>query len=471
MSHATRRWLVLLTFVAFALRMPAFFTNTFFPDEALYASWARLIATGRDLFLAGQPLDKPPFLFYWQALFLALMGSSTDWAVRLPNLFASVMVIPLVGQLVWRVYKNNATTIVGVGIMALSPFAIQFSATAFTDPLMVMLLVGALVVAVEKSKTENKKSKINAGILLTLAFATKQTALIFLPLLLAIGIFNHWQPRQWRQFSFGIALILIPLLIWDFGRPIPNTWATTGANYGSIRPAYSWELLPRLQAWATLWQLTIGSKWLILATLLLAIYNRHPQLSTINYQLSILFLLTYALLHWLAVIPVWDRYLLPTIPLIALLIAPKLSTINYQLSTLFLLLLMLPFSLQARNGVFSIGGQATADQGIAQIAQVLEPYPYGTVLYDQTSSWHWKYYLIDQKIFHSWYPNPDFLLHDLQTFANDTDQRFLILPNDDSATPTHRTLTSAGFELQYVTASDKLVLYQINILSPNPASR
>ena len=77
-----------------ALRLRGLFANTFHADEALFASWARLIAVWRDPLLLTQPVDKPPLLFYSQALFYPLFGP-VEWAARLPSLLASLLLIPV----------------------------------------------------------------------------------------------------------------------------------------------------------------------------------------------------------------------------------------------------------------------------------------------------------------------------------------------------------------------------------------
>jgi hypothetical protein len=345
---------------------------------------------------------------------------------------------------------------------------------------------------VGKRKTGGGKMTFYAGIFFALATATKQPAWLFLPLLISIGFLNNWQTRDWVRFFAGTIAILIPLFIWDYGRGVPDTWTMLNANFGKIRLAYSWELWERLWAWGKLWQIVFGSWWVVVFMGIGWAASRcfygggkwlKPLLQTYDW-LWLGFLFGYFVFHWFGVIPVWDRYVMPAIPIVAILLGRVVGTQRYtekaqrftenrknplreslfasvNLRVPLLLLLMLPFAWQARNGAFPVGGQAHADRGIAEIAPFLEPYPYGTVLYDQTSSWHWRHYLIDTKVFHVWYPNPDFLVHDLQVFADNPDTRLLILPQDDSATPTYRTLTSAGFALQYVTASDELVLYRI----------
>ncbi len=97
--------LLLCILAAFALRLPGLFANTFSADEALFATWARYIATWRDPLLLTQLVDKPPLAFYLQALFFPFFGP-VEWAARLPNFIAGLLLIPLTVRLYRRLYRS-----------------------------------------------------------------------------------------------------------------------------------------------------------------------------------------------------------------------------------------------------------------------------------------------------------------------------------------------------------------------------
>ncbi|MCA9939779.1 MAG: hypothetical protein KC418_14145, partial [Anaerolineales bacterium] len=69
MPARTRTWLMILILIGILWRVGGLFTHTFRPDEALFASYARLIAVWRDPLLQTQLVDKPPLAFYAQAAF------------------------------------------------------------------------------------------------------------------------------------------------------------------------------------------------------------------------------------------------------------------------------------------------------------------------------------------------------------------------------------------------------------------
>ncbi|MBK9613698.1 MAG: phospholipid carrier-dependent glycosyltransferase [Dehalococcoidia bacterium] len=145
-------------------RFHALFANTYHADEALFATWARFIATWRDPLLLTQAVDKPPLLFYLQALFyLYPVLGPTEIAARLPNFIASILLVPLVGVWAWRLYGDEVTAVLAALLLALSPFAIQFSATAFTDPLLTFWLVAAFVAATKMAPHHRKTVQEQVG--------------------------------------------------------------------------------------------------------------------------------------------------------------------------------------------------------------------------------------------------------------------------------------------------------------------
>ncbi len=154
------RWAGTVVLVlAFGLRVPLLNGPRFHPDEALFASFARSIAVWRDPLLATAPVDKPPLLFYLQALCYPFLGPR-EMAARLPNLWASLVTVAITYAIARQLGRVAPTAndvraraqclgpTVAALIVALSPLAIAFGATAFTDPLMVMWGTAAVLAAV-----------------------------------------------------------------------------------------------------------------------------------------------------------------------------------------------------------------------------------------------------------------------------------------------------------------------------------
>ncbi len=480
MPTTSRVLLLALILLATGLRLPPLFSNHFHADEALFASWARLIAVWRDPLLITQVVDKPPLLFYLQALAFPAFGR-VEWAARIPNMIASILLVPLTAVFSWRTVRNSLGALIAALLVAMSPLAIQFSATAFTDPLMTGLLVAALLFVVSPSRPSW------AGICFGLAILTKHQAWLFLPLLAGFAWLSNWRIRQWQNMLAGLLPPFLILLVWQLlRRGSLDIWSNQLGNFGGLRLAWSWELLPRLSAWSTLWPYTLGSIILLLLFLpLLPVVWRseadEDDTSILDDRLLVIYIIVYLTTHWLLAIPVWDRYLLPLIPLVAVVIGHGLGLINdrvqkkrsdsrYSMALLGVLLLLLLTALQApaafaaRRSQFSVGSQPGADQGAWQVAEYLDQAPYGTVLYDHWYSWHWRYAFLDRGVYISWFAHPDDLARDLEVFGSAPGQRFLVLPDSEVALPVLRRLEATGFVPNPVLrtgARPGMILYQL----------
>ncbi|MBP7592683.1 MAG: phospholipid carrier-dependent glycosyltransferase [Chloroflexi bacterium] len=541
-------------------RFHALFANTFHADEALFATWARFIATWRDPLLLTQAVDKPPLLFYLQALFyLYPVLGPTEIAARLPNFIASILLVPLVGVWAWRLYGDEVTAVLAALLLALSPFAIQFSATAFTDPLLTFWLVAAFVAATKMAPHHRKTVQEQVGttqeqvgtaqeqvgtaqeqvgtaqeqigttqeqvgttqeqvgtaqeqvgttqeqvgttqeqvgtapqaflaaFCFSLAVAAKYQAWLFLPLLLGLGWLQGWRRREWARFVLGLLPVLALLLAWDAARGGGLAlWSAQMGNYGGVRLIWSWELWPRLAAWLRMWRwLFVWPAWgviVVVALLRPFLPSNWTRMNTDEHGLTrhysqflALFIAAYFLLHWFLAVPVWDRYLLPLLPLVALLVARLLTQLVQSLSALrtphfalrlLALLVLITLLIPAwggRNGRYPIGGQPQADGGAAQIAALLDDAPYGTVLYDHWYSWQWGYHLFWRRVYVNWLPYPAVLTEDLAVFGDDGSPRYLVLPLGQPALPFRRAVAEAGFQLTPIptAAPTTMQLYRI----------
>lgn len=475
-SHPVRWWLLALAGLAFALRLPGIFANTFAADEALFATWARLIAAGQDPLLQGQLVDKPPLLFYLQAAVFWLVGPA-DWAARLPILVASILLIPLTARLASALYSDALTTTMAAAVLAFAPLAIQLSATAYLDPLLTAFIVAALLaVARARSTTAPRRTPFfAAGVLFGLAAAVKYQAWLFLPLVIGLAAVNGWRRPEWGYWLRGFALVLVALAAWELARAGRLAlWPQQVASLGGFRLAWSWELWPRLQEWAAVWATLLDSAALQFGLLLavppfLALLLSHDDRPALLDQLLIVYLLGYFLLHWFVAAPIWSRYALPAAPVAALVLsrlvarvvtfgegfAPQLAGRQARQAWLALAAPLLLGLAQARPIGEAAAGWPAADQGAGRLAQFLDDAPYGTVLYDHWHSWQWRYYLFDGRVYLSWFPTPAALAEDLAVFDDSSGRRYLALPASPAALPVLRALNEAGFRAEPVpTAAD-----------------
>jgi 4-amino-4-deoxy-L-arabinose transferase-like glycosyltransferase len=472
--------LLLLTCLGAGLRFRALFANHFHADEALFAGWARLIAIWRDPLLLAQAVDKPPLLFYLAALFFPLFGP-VEWAARWPNLAASILLVPLTAVLAWQLYHHTGVALLAAALLAASPLAIQFSATVFTDPLLTFFVTASLLFAAGRGRP------FWSGFCFGLAVLTKHQAWLFLPLILGPAWVTSWPGRQWRRWLLGLLPVLLLFLGWQVGRGdglalVGNQWR----NFGGLRPAWSWELWPRLRAWGGLGQTLFTPVLSAVALLALAwpwLPRRVKSQTLLMDRLLSIFIFAYLAAHWLPAVPVWDRYLLPVLPLLALLLArllmavkawlwgqwPAASVPGTAVALALLVMILLPGAWAARNGRYAIGGQSAADHGAWQVRDFLADAPYGTVLYDHWYSWHWGYAFIDKGVYTSWFPYPQALAEDLAVFGGQEDMRYLVTPAGEVAQPALRAAAEAGFAPRPVLQTNTqpgMILYRLE-----PAAR
>ena len=503
MSRQSQALLVLLILIAAALRTNGTLANTFHTDEALFSSWSRSIAVLRDPLLQSQVVDKPPLLFYLQAIFYPLMGP-VMWAARLPNHVASLLLIPLTAMLAWRMYRDESTMILAAGFLVFSPLAIQFSGSAFIDPLMTCLVVASLVMVAScrprarhhgesGSGRLQARTAVLAGAFFGLAIASKYQAWLFAPLILGLAHVNEWRKGEWQRWLTGFLPILGVLLAWELARGgqfslLENQYQ----SFGGVRLAWSWELWPRLEAWAGQWSHVLESPvlefllLLVLPPFVALLIEHHDRPAALD-RLLVLFVFGYFLLHWFVAVPVWDRYVLPILPLLGLVMArfvwrvisyvwPVVSEyIELPLRAKHLVfmipLILIAFQaigiVDAYNGDLAIDARREADHGAAEIGQVLADAPYGTVLYDHWYSWQWRYHLFDKRVFVSWFPDPAALVEDLSVFGTDEYPRYVVLPDSDRARPVIRALKEAQYRLLRVAQAGGrgdepgMILYQV----------
>jgi hypothetical protein len=460
------RWVVVaFLLVAWALRLHPILDSRFHPDEALYGYWGLLIANGRDLWLAGEAVYKPPLLPYLVAGTQALFGNS-EFAVRLPGLAAGLLAVPLVAALARSLYRDRWTAAAAIGV-ALSPFAILFSATAFTDLPMVTLGLAACVAAVRHRPGW-------AGLLAGLAVAAKQTGLVWLPLVAVLQISSP-KPHIPRAKSLlqviGHWLLVVALVFtWDAIRVAQGArsfWRLGVAGYGGLRLIWPQELWTRLRGWIGLVHYVFVSPAVNGALLVglpvlawRAIKRRRYTREGLIDLLLVSFLVVYCLFHWLWAFQIWDRYLLPLMPLLAILLArvvtvlasylqPKIGHWSPAAGHLLLVVLLALPAWNAAHNRYPVGGTHGAYDGIDEAAAFLRDRPDGTVLYQHWLGWEYSYYLFGGPIYLAYWPTPAWLAQDVQAFGAG-DARYITIPPWESPVRVEQALNSVGYGLELV---------------------
>ena len=254
-------WLV----IGLALRIWQFGWYPLRPDEALYSTWARLISSGQDVMLERVAVDKPPFFIYLLARWFDWFGPS-DASGRSLNALISFLTMILVWLLARRLFGARGGRW-ALAMFALSPFAISFAPTVYTDPLLTWWLVLALLLA-------SWRLGLLAGLALGMGFATKQNALLFIPLILLslpLGRYPTVFDRRIRK-HLNVVYWLLPFLTaglgfgfiwhkvwqWDGWRilpaEIPDFWTQSWHSYGGLGLVAPVDWPARLGQWRQVWR-------------------------------------------------------------------------------------------------------------------------------------------------------------------------------------------------------------------------
>ena len=192
-TQTLRLTLVVLTVGGFALRLGLLAAFPLREDEAIYAVWARRWLDGDFLFLHTWP-DKPPLFIWLLAGLFGLAGPSAAVG-RWLNIAAGTLTIPVAAVAARRLWASPRAGVVAALLVACSPFAISFSPTLYTDPLLV--LFGCAAVAAALSTRPGW-----AGALLAAAIMTKQQGVLYAPLVLALAALPL-DRAAWRRLGRG----------------------------------------------------------------------------------------------------------------------------------------------------------------------------------------------------------------------------------------------------------------------------
>jgi len=458
--------LVGLLLAAWMLRLPPLLHSPLHPDEALYGYWGLLISQGRDAWLRTVPVYKPPLLPYIVAVSQFLFGDSPV-ALRLPGLVAGLVTVPLAGALAHALYRDRWTAAMAATGVALSPFAVVFSGTAFPDPLMVALGLAACVAAARDRPRW-------AGSLAGLGFAAKQTALVWLPLLILIRGVRFDAEDGGRLFPFSLvghwALVVALAFGWDAARVSQGAtsfWQMGVVGYGGLRLIWPQELWPRLQGWLGLTRCLFASPMIngflivgvpVLVSIGIVRYTGARR--SLADVLLAFFVLSYLLFHWLVALPIWDRYLLPIVPILAVLLGrvarravSQLSFLNSHWRMTAVGLLLVAFlsvpALRASASRYPIGQERGAYEGIEKVVSFLGRLPEGSVVYHHWLGWQYHYALWDAPVYLAYWPNPAWLVRDVEVFGG-REPRYIVFPEWESSARIGHDLDAIGYGLDPV---------------------
>jgi hypothetical protein len=303
--------------------------------------------------------------------------------------------------------------------------------------------------------------------------ASKQNALFFLPLIAVFGlVWNTCEGRTTRRdvlawggrFALPLVAIALGLATWDAVRGVQiGFWAAGIRTNNPGRLIRANEVWPRAEGWLFWIRYLTASRPLdtLLGTSIAALVandlTHKPNRQALARIVIAAFLLAYLAACWLVAFNVYDRYLLPLVPLIAVLAGRALTGAGRWLAARFsplrrvgpnlatgliALLLACPTLTAARSG-YPVGGDHGIYDGIDQVAAYLRAQPPDTIIYDHWLSWPLGYYLFDDDVYVLWFVGPDTLVSDLSAFGSGS-PRYLVVPGGVSATEVTDAIQDAG---------------------------
>ena len=490
-------------------------------DEALYCYWARLVSSGRDVMLERVAVDKPPFFIYTLARWFDWFGPS-DASGRSLNVLISFINLTLVWLLARRLFGPRAGRWV-LAMFALSPFAISFAPTTYTDPMLTLWLLAALLAA-------SWRLGLLAGLALGMGFATKQPALLFIPLILLALPLGRWPDAIWRRYAklrpedrrrpggwlWRIAYWLAPWAMaglgfwfvwfkvwqWDGWRilpaEIPDFWTQSWHSYGGLAWVALADWPGRLAQWWQVGRWWGGGAWGTLLTIALGGVaalaawqslknNRNAANSPLCAPNAARWLLLFAsfsaaylALHFFLGFQTWDRYLLPLAPLSAMLTAcgalwlwersrawPRIG--RWAAAALVSLPLLLGAG-RAADARIPVGGDHGAYSGLLTVADFLRSHTPDArgVVYQRWLGWQWDWYLWDGPPRVYW-ADAEMLVADLAPDPHGY-TRFVVFPawRLDEKPALDEALAAVGLHLQerlrthdVRTGETRLLLYEL----------
>ncbi|TVR20748.1 MAG: hypothetical protein EA396_09735 [Anaerolineaceae bacterium] len=447
--------------MAFALRLGAAVDDVrLHPDEALYSTYARSAAVFGAWMLDG-PVDKPPVSLYANALsqhFIAARHTESgvidvplragEFAAKWPNVVAGLLAVALV-----MAWARSADGLRGgwlaASLMAVAAYPVAYSASAFTDMLMVTLALGGIIAA-------HRGRAGLSGLLLALSIATKPQAVFFLPLVW----FALRDDGARARALLWLALGLVGLVLWDVARPEDSLFALGSANIDQGRwladPA-DWP--PRAAAWLAHAGGLFGHPALSLFAAFSAMWGVWRGGMA---RLLALWCGAFFIGHIISALPTFDRYLLPLVPPLCLLMASALVTIprrtRYAVAAV-LVILALVNPHDPRADVF----RPTSEAAFIQTADWLNSREMGAIIYDHWLGWQMGYYMgawTDKR--RVYYPDADTFVADARNNP-DRAPRYLLAPHTP-ASDVAVWLAAAradGWRVSLAYANDGLRVYRL----------
>lgn len=457
----TRCWLALLSvlLLGVALRLDGLSRDTrLHGDEALFASYGRLMVLHGDWNLYEVPVDKPPLTFALVGASLSLFGEN-EFAVRLPNALASLLSLALMFRLGWRVSGGFAGGWLAALLLALSPLDIAYAPTAFQDPPMMTAVLATTLLLLNNRWGWG-------GFAFGIAFCMKPTAIYLAPLIIVLALLqqDHLKWQAVRHFLMALAIPVVLLVLWDESRLAQSFFSLGNYNNNPGRFVRGAEVWPRLERWlghlgasfmspvVALVALVLGGDWLWYST-------RHRIKSGLLSWWVVAFSVGYLAWHWLVAFPTYDRYVLPLVPFVLLVVAQGIARFAMQWRVVLVVGVLVLSGLNWHNANVLARIEPNVGADIDTVATLLNEHYSRQIVYDFALGWHLRWYLgSDSSVQVVFWPTPEQLARHIQ---HDDGRRYLIAPDAEQAQPWLHLLAANGIGWRTV-YSGNTVLYELS---------
>ncbi len=431
----------------------------FHPDEALYGTYARRLARYGEYLFPDVPLDKPPVGIILTGWSFALFGE-TPFGGRIATVFVSLLTLAAFYALLHSGGRGTIKDIAPIALLLLTvaPFEVSFAATLFHDPLLTLWLISAAMALARQRAAW-------AGAFAALALATKQSAIQFLPLYALLGISIRSKVFSWRdalRFACPLGIGISALAVWSAARAFPIDFWTLGVtNPGALRWIRAEEVLPRLATWGSY----VGDSFggipapLLFSAAALVAAVRHTGRFRAEGVAAVGVLGTF-FLYWLVAFPLYDRYLVPLVPLMVILMARGMCLLLGVRRARWVALVV---SLAMILPLVALR-QDSADLGVAGLARAIKTrLPAESVVWDHWLGWELGWYLgepVGMKVI--WQPTPEAFARAACGTTLTNGHTYFAAPLNGELDRWRMTFAAFGGRMSLLYDQDRLVLYALD---------
>lgn len=183
-----------------------------FTDESIYIYWAKVIEDTHTQFFIPLTDGKPPLLIWMIAALLSVLPSDFYLlAGRLPSVFSGLVALIAIYKLTENLFTSRRAALIAGLFYIISPMTLFYDRMALFDSMLTATLLTSVYFAVRTGKTRKLTDALLWGIFLGLAFLSKPTALVFLPLTVFAAFILlpvKEVKKDWKHLS-GLSLLAV----------------------------------------------------------------------------------------------------------------------------------------------------------------------------------------------------------------------------------------------------------------------